>query len=119
MEKWVLEEFASISLGDERLNRRAERILSNLSSHPSGSIPTACNGWAETKAAYRFLDNAKVNSKAILSSHQKATLSRVKQYERVFVIQDTTELNYSGQKQKQGVGPSKRDSHQALFLTLH
>ena len=116
MERWVSKEFESISLGDERLNHRAKRILSDLSSQPSNSIPAASGGWAETKAAYRFFENAKVSSKIILAPHKKATLERVKAHKRVFIIQDTTELDYSGQKQKQGVGPSKNDNTKALLL---
>ena len=60
MVKWISEEFKSIALGDERLNHRARRLLDNLSTQPSNSIPTACGGWAETKAAYRFFENKKV-----------------------------------------------------------
>jgi hypothetical protein len=28
----------------------------DLSAQPTGSIPLACGGWPETKAAYRLLD---------------------------------------------------------------
>jgi len=116
MNSWVVKEFEAISLGDQRLNKRASKLLSNLSHQPLNSIPDACKGWAETKAAYRFFDNPKVTSEAILCSHKEATLKRVKQHKRVFVIQDTTELNYSSQKQKEGVGPSKSDNDRVLFL---
>lgn len=116
MNKWAYKEFGTISLGDKRLNRRAQKILSDLSSQPENSIPTACSGWAETKAAYRFFENSRVTSDAILSPHREATLTRIKQHSRVFVIQDTTELNYPNQKQKEGVGPSKNDNNKTLFL---
>lgn len=116
MAKWILEEFKSIALGDERLNHRARLLLDNLSTQPSNSIPTACGGWAETKAAYRFFENKKVTSDAILAPHKESTLNRVKKHSRVFVIQDTTELDYSGQKHKQGVGPTKSDNDRALLF---
>jgi hypothetical protein len=116
MDSWAIKEFESISLGDKRLNKRAIKLLSNLSHQPFNSIPDACKGWSETKAAYRFFSNPKVTSDAILSSHKAATIERVKQHKRVFLIQDTTELNYSSQKQKEGVGPSKNDHDRVLFL---
>lgn len=59
---WVIEELATLSLGDERLNKRAQTILSQLSCNPTDSIHVACQGAAETKAAYRFFDNEKVNA---------------------------------------------------------
>ena len=67
MDNWAIKEFESISLGDQRLNKRAVKLLSNLSHQPLNSIPDACKGWAETKAAYRFFSNPKVTSNAILA----------------------------------------------------
>lgn len=34
----------------------------------------------------------------------------------VLVLQDTTELNYSGQKKKQGVGPRRHEAERDLFI---
>lgn len=113
---WVNEEMRTIELGDERLNQRAIKLLSDLSRQPLSSIPSACGTWAETKAAYRFFDNEKVTAGKILQPHITATLQRIAQQERILLIQDTTELDYSGQKQKQDVGPSHSDENRALHL---
>jgi len=51
---WALEEMEQVNLGDKRLKARAVKLLSNLGSKPLETIPVACQGWAETKAAYRF-----------------------------------------------------------------
>ena len=45
-------EVAAIDLGDRRLNRRAGQLLETLGDKPTLSIPGACNGWDETRAAY-------------------------------------------------------------------
>jgi hypothetical protein len=87
-----------------------------LSQEPTASIPSACKGWQETKAAYRYFDNPKVDSAAILAPHKAATLTRVANYPRVFVIQDTTNLDYTSQANKQGVGPTRRGHERALLL---
>ncbi|NMQ19097.1 IS4 family transposase, partial [Candidatus Competibacter phosphatis] len=42
-------------MGDARLNRRLVRMAERLGAQPNASIPVACNGWAETQAAYRLL----------------------------------------------------------------
>ena len=41
------------------------------------SLPTACQDWANTKAAYRFLDNDRVSEEAILDDYFRATAERV------------------------------------------
>ncbi|WP_418219967.1 transposase [Candidatus Thiodictyon syntrophicum] len=49
-------ELDGIDLGDQRLNRRARRVLAKLGEKPTVSIPAACGGWRETRAAYRLLN---------------------------------------------------------------
>jgi hypothetical protein len=49
---WASEEFETLDLGDKRLNARAVLLAQRLSSKPTESLPNACNGWAETQAAY-------------------------------------------------------------------
>jgi len=53
--EWVKEELSGIKLGDERLNKRSAKLLESFAAKSSASIPTACGGWSETLAAYRFL----------------------------------------------------------------
>ena len=57
---WAEEEFETIDLGDRRLNQRAVLLAERLGQKPGASIPGACESWAETAAAYRFLGNAQV-----------------------------------------------------------
>jgi hypothetical protein len=54
-QEWAAQELAGIDLGDARLNKRSVTLLGRLADKPTASIPHACNGWAETQAAYRFL----------------------------------------------------------------
>jgi len=103
-------------LGDKRLNNRAKKLLNLLGSNPSLSIPASCKGWAETKAAYRFFDNELVSEDKIFDCHCQSTLERIKSCPVVLFIQDTTTLNYSGQKDRENAGPIQRDSSRGLFL---
>ena len=113
---WAEEELEAINLGDKRLNVRAKKLLNLLGSNPSLSIPASCKGWAETKAAYRFFDNELVSEDKIFECHRQSTLERIKDCPVVLFIQDTTTLNYSGQKDREDVGPIQRDSSRGLFL---
>src|SRR5262249_11191499 len=74
---WVVEELQTVDLGDERLDQRFETLLSALGSRPNLSIPAACGGNAELKAAYRFFDNPKVTFDGVLSPHVDQTLRRI------------------------------------------
>lgn len=59
------------------------------------SIPLACQDWANTKAAYRFFSNERVQEGDILSGHFGATRERFEAAEgTVLLLQDTTEFSY-------------------------
>jgi len=57
--QWCLEEFATVDFQDARLNSRCMDLAAQLVMQPHGPINQACEDWADTKAAYRFFDNAK------------------------------------------------------------
>lgn len=113
---WAVEEFSSLNLGDRRLNNRAVKLLTDLGDDSIGSIPSACGNWKETKAAYRFFDNPKVTEEEVLRSHKEATLQRMKAENVVLLIQDTTELDFSGQKCNQGTGFLNNEARLGIYL---
>ena len=112
---WVAEELVNLSLSDKRLNKRAEKILKLLSQNPTDSIPTACRGVAETKAAYRFFDNEQVNPSKIQETHCGMTLERMSHHSVVLIPQDTTVLNFSGQQKRRDAGPTTKDSTHGIY----
>lgn len=114
---WAEEEMGAADLGDERLNRRAGRILSQLAQRPEQSIPAACQGWTETQAAYRFFSNEKVTAEGVLLAHGAAVLERTRQHPVVLCVQDTTELDFTSKPQIEGLGPLTYES--ALGLYIH
>ncbi len=113
---WAEKEMSLVNFKDERLKKRAVKLLDSLSCDPTASIPKACNTWKETKAAYRFFSNEKVKKEEILDSHNKMTLSRIKKEKCVLLLQDTSEINYFTQKEKQDVGPSHHKNERIFFL---
>ena len=48
---WAAEEFATVDLGDKRLNNRLVKLAGQLAAKPTLSIPGACGGWGDTAAA--------------------------------------------------------------------
>lgn len=91
----IAEELEGIDLGDERLNKRSQKVLEALAANPEASINAACQGWKETLAAYRFFDNAGVRPEPLLSPHRDATVRRIQEQPTALVVQDTTELDFT------------------------
>lgn len=113
---WAKAEMKGADLGDERLNRRVIRILDRLGEKPSPSIPTACGGWAETQAAYRFLANETVSPEGVLAPHVKATLERAREQAVVLCPTDTTELDFTGKNDIVGLGPLSYEAQRGMYL---
>lgn len=101
---WAQKEFSKVKLEDQRLKKRCQKIASDLEQQPSEPINQACEDWMDTKAAYRFFDNPKVTPDKILAAHRGRTVQRMKGYEQVLAIQDTSFLNYSPHLQTEGLG---------------
>lgn len=91
----IADELRGIDLGNKRLNKRSVRMIESLAKNPEASINASCQGWAETHAAYRFLDNNAVDPEQILRPHIAATHDRMREQPVVLIVQDTTELDYS------------------------
>jgi hypothetical protein len=110
-------ELTAIELGDQRLNRRARRLLEKLGEKPTVSIPAACGGWGETKAAYRLFDHPEVSAERVLAPHIACTEERLRAYPRVLCLQDTTELDDTTKKDRiVGLGPLNYESRWGLYL---
>jgi hypothetical protein len=118
MSDWVTEELQTARLGDKRLETRYRLLLQLLGDKPSLSIPAACKGWAETLAAYRFFDNPKVCEEKLLEPHRDATIRRVGQCSHVLLIQDTTEVDYTGKDATDGLGHLSWDERIGLLQHL-
>src|SRR5262245_18968015 len=73
---WIDQEIAGCDFEDARLGRRFRNLLEQICDEVGESIPLACQDWANTKAAYRFLSNDRVNEEDILSGHFQATGDR-------------------------------------------
>lgn len=112
---WARQELSGIRLGDERLNKRSIKLLESFAAKPSASIPTACGGWSETLAAYRFFGQKDLSWHDILQPHIDCTLIRSQSYPIVLCLQDTTELDFNGQDIA-GFGPLSYEAQRGMYL---
>ena len=96
----ISEELCGIDLGDKRLNKRSQRLITSLAIDPQLSINASCEGWAETHAAYEFFDNGNVTPAKLLEPHYRATLHRMQSQAVVLIPQDTTEFDFTAHPAK-------------------
>ena len=83
-------------LGDQRLNRRAARIVQAALEHAGDSIPTAAGNLAAADATYRFLDNPNVDPRDIDDAHTRSTVDLAARYaDALLIAQDTTEADFT------------------------
>jgi hypothetical protein len=116
---WIEEELRNVELGDQRLTARLLQMTGMFYARPTANIPQASGSAKAAKAAYRFLDNEKVDWQAILQAHYRSTEERFHKERLVLVAQDTTTLNYSTHPHTQGLGPIGTDSEKVRGLIVH
>jgi hypothetical protein len=92
---WIDGEIAACQFADVRLGKRLHCLLEQISDAVGESVPMACQDWANTKAAYRFFSNERVNEADILAGHFQATTDRFLATEGpILVLHDTTEFSF-------------------------
>jgi len=120
MTTWAMEEFCGAKLGDGRLNLRLIKLATRFADKPTASIPGACPDLAETQGAYRFFDQANDDKRSlgwqdILDPHIAQTEARMRQHPVVLCLQDTTELDFNGQRIN-GLGPLSYEAQRGMYL---
>jgi len=98
------EEFFGAELGDERLNRRLDRLADQLAERATESFPKALADESQLEAAYRFFGNTRVKPEAILEPHFVSSAKRAAAQSSILVIHDTTEFEFGGNSEREGLG---------------
>ncbi len=110
------DEFADCKFGDARLDKRILKIADGLEGNPNRSIPAALLRHSDWTACYRFFDNDSVQPSKILSSHYKATLERISEYETVVMAHDSTEFDLTRpHSQVRGAGVLGHEARRGVF----
>jgi len=93
--QWARRNFGDAPLPDARLKRRLPAMAERIAAHPEGSLPEQTSAWSETLAAYRLLDNDRVEPSAMVAPHAALTRERCRGQGEVLLVQDWTELTWT------------------------
>lgn len=113
---WAQTEWGGAELGDARRTARVVKMATALAQSPGGTLPDPISNWAELKAAYRLLNNPEITFERLLRSHWTRTQLACSARGEYLLIEDTTELDYTGHESVQGLGRIGNDGGRGFFL---
>lgn len=93
-----------VNFPDARLGQRLTLMVGRLAAQPGASIPQAMGTWADTKAAYRFLDSDRVSPDTIRAAHAQSCIERIAALSTVLIVQDTSTLDFTHHPATKGLG---------------
>jgi hypothetical protein len=95
------EDFEIVDFGDKRLNKR-------LIKSTEEKIKNAGKTRSSAKGFYRLLSNEKFKRVKLEEAMKKAAVERIKEYERVVLVQDWTNIDLGGHKKTKDLGYSSK-----------
>jgi hypothetical protein len=114
--QWIEEEFANVSFGDARLDKRLKVCVAEAECFGE-SPPERSKSKSSLKATYRFASNQKVGMDQILREHNESSIARCVGKRRVYLAQDTTEFDLTKPNQQvHGAGTLGTNSRFGFFF---
>ena len=114
--EWAQTTFGEVRLGDKRRTKRVVQMASLMTMQSDVSLPRMMKSKAELKAAYRLLETPEVTYEKLIRPHLQQTRQASEKRQRVLLIQDMTDLNYSHHPQTTGLGPLTNEKQHGILL---
>jgi Transposase DNA-binding/Transposase Tn5 dimerisation domain len=116
VEVWAAATYSTVQLPDERLHQRLVLTAALFAAKPSDSIPQACGSWGQAKAAYRFMENERVNKDALIQAVADATAKACEKEALVLAVQDSTSFTFPNHQTMKDLGRLSDASRRGLWL---
>ncbi len=97
--------WGNVDLGDRRLTARAVRVGGCMTAYSDASLATQMKDPAGLEGAYRLMNHANVTLEALLAPTYAQTIQLANLEKVVLWVNDGTELDYTFQRKKTGLGP--------------
>jgi hypothetical protein len=104
-QRWAEEQFAGAKLTDIRRVARVKTIAEAMAVHPGRSIPKLCRNLYAAKATYNLFKHVEATPENIQAGHRAWVLDAMRQPGVYLLLEDTTELSWSGKQAIAGLGP--------------
>jgi Transposase DNA-binding/Transposase Tn5 dimerisation domain len=116
---WAEEHFGDTPFSDIRRTERVIRIAEAMAAHPGASIPQLFAHPYDTKAAYTFFGHAEAEPDTIQATHRALVLEQMEAPGTYLLIEDTTELDWTGRAPIEGLGPIGNSNTKTQGVILH
>ena len=103
--RWAEEQFTGAKLTDIRRVARVKTIAEAMAIHPGRTIPQLCDSPYAVKATYNLFKHQDATPDNIQSGHRALVLEAMRQPGVYLLLEDTTELSWSGKHAIAGLGP--------------
>lgn len=117
--KWLQQdigdEFSEAKLGDARRTSRLVTVARATEDMPDVGFPQMVESDGQLEAIYRLLGNEEVRADAVLAPHIAATMGRAKQFPLCLMVHDTTDFEFSGERDGIGLLTGNRKGFFAHF----
>ena len=104
-QQWAEKQFAGAKLTDVRRVARVKKIAETMAVHPGRSIPKLCDSPYAVKATYNLFKHEEATPDNIQAGHRAVVLQEMRQPGVYLLLEDTTELSWSGKQAIAGLGP--------------
>ena len=104
-QRWAEEQFAGAKLTDIRRVARVKKIAEAMAVHPGRSIPQLCRSPYAVKATYNLFKHEDATPENIQAGHRAVVRDAMRQPGVYLLLEDTTELSWSGKQAITGLGP--------------
>ena len=112
----IAREFEGARLGDRRLEQRLVATAVALAASPEASFPRATRTAAALRGTYRFVNHERITPEKILAPHRQLTRRRAHEAGVMLAIHDTTQLEFSGEDERDGLGFVRSEDDQGFSL---
>jgi len=116
---WAEEHFGDTPFSDIRRVERVVRIAEAMAVNPGASIPRLFAHSYDTKAAYTFFGQAEAEPDTIQAAHRALVLEQMEAPGTYLLIEDTTELDWTGRAPVEGLGPVGNSNTKTQGVILH
>src|SRR5215475_8422667 len=104
-QQWAEKQFAGAKLTDVRRVARVKKIAETMAVHPGRSIPKLCDSPYAVKATYNLFKHEEATPDNLQAGHRAVVLQEMRQPGVYLLLEDTTELSWSGKQAITGLGP--------------